>query len=865
VARPILEREQELAALVAAAKAAADGAGSVALVFGEAGIGKSSLVEALRTRLPAGTRLLVGYCDDLATKRTFGPLRDLVGEVGTELARALGEGGDRDRVLAALYAELNRGGRPTVLAVEDVHWADEATGDALRYLVRRIADLPAVVLLTYRDDELADDHPLRQLLGLAAGAPRLHRLPLRRLSEDAVRRWSAERAVDAGHVYAITAGNPFFVAEVLADGDGERVPPTVVDAVLARVRRLDAASRRALAQLAVVPSALDRGLVDALVPGGVGSLAAAERHGLVAVSPERVAFRHELTRRAIVDGLPRARRMALNQRVLAVLADRPGVELSRLVHHAAEAGDLAAIARYGPSAAREAARGGAHREAVGHYRLVVAQPERFPPPERAELLERYAVECYHVGQSQQAVDAQREAVALRRALGDPRRLGAALRWLSRMHWWNGEPAGAEAAADAAIEVLEPTGDTRLLALALSNRSQLYMLAHRGAESIAVGERAATLARQVDDPAILTHALTNIGLSYWSGGDPRARPTMEEALRVALAAGETEHALRAYIGIASELLDRFQLADAGRYLAAGLDLAEETEHLGFHTFLTLERARLTLARAAWEDAVGEVAFGLTAAQSPIRWAALVVLGRVRVRLGRPGAEDALTEAGRLAALMREPQRTGPVAAALAEAAWLRDDPAAVRAAVEPVFDEAHRLGAEALAAELGWWLAAAGRPVEPVGGDHPYALLAAGRWREASGRWRAAGCPYEQALAMAQSPESDDLLTALAMADSLGAEPLARLVRRRLRSQGMTHLPRGPVGTTRGNPAGLTSRQLEVCRLLGQGLTNAEIAERLVLSVRTVDSHVAAVFDKLGVRTRRQAAARAAELGITGVG
>jgi predicted ATPase len=126
----ILEREAELAVLADAAAAAGRGSGSVVLVFGEAGIGKSSLVEAVRAQLPAEGRMLVGYCDDLVTPRTLGPFRDLVGSVGTELSRALADGGDRDRLLAGLVAELNWRDRPTILVVEDVHWADDATLDA---------------------------------------------------------------------------------------------------------------------------------------------------------------------------------------------------------------------------------------------------------------------------------------------------------------------------------------------------------------------------------------------------------------------------------------------------------------------------------------------------------------------------------------------------------------------------------------------------------------------------------------------------------------------------------------------------------------------------------------------------------------
>src|SRR5918998_3866327 len=116
--RLILERERELAELGAAAREAKGGDGSIVLVMGEPGIGKSSLVDAVRGVLPAEGRLLVGYCDDLATPRVLGPLRDLIGSVGRRLTGAL-ERGDRGEVVEALRSELGWAKHPTVLAIED--------------------------------------------------------------------------------------------------------------------------------------------------------------------------------------------------------------------------------------------------------------------------------------------------------------------------------------------------------------------------------------------------------------------------------------------------------------------------------------------------------------------------------------------------------------------------------------------------------------------------------------------------------------------------------------------------------------------------------------------------------------------------
>ena len=262
---------------------------------------------------------------------------------------------------------------------------------------------------------------------------------------------------------------------------------------------LDEVSRDALEQLAVIPTVVERWLVDAVVPGGLASLAAAERRGVLTVNHNRIAFRHELARRAVADSMPAVRRMTCNQAVLAALLDRPGeVDLSRIVHHAAEAGDAAVVMRYGPEAAAEAVAVESHREAAAHYLRVLEHRAAFPLAEQADLLERYAVECQTVGLTDLAIPAQAEAVELRRALGEPQALGLALRWLSRMYWWAAAHPQAETCAMEAIAVLAAAGNQQAHAMALSNLSQLHAVAGRCAEGIAVGQAAVAMARNIDD-------------------------------------------------------------------------------------------------------------------------------------------------------------------------------------------------------------------------------------------------------------------------------------------------------------------------------------------------------------------------------
>lgn len=841
-----LEREDELAALAEAAGAAVAGTGSVVLVCGEAGIGKSSLIGVAGAALPPRCRFLVGYCDDLATPRVLGPLRDLIGRVGPVLAEALRRG-DQSLVMEAVGDELSS--RPTCLVIEDVHWADEATLDVLRYLVRRVPSMPLVLVLTYRDDELGSDQPLRQLLGLVSRTGRMRRLRLARLTPAAVRRMSADTGVNADQAFGVTSGNPYFVVEVLAAGDAEAVPLTIADAVQARMARLDPDVRSDVEQLAVVTSAVTTSLVDALIVGGGSVLAPAEQVGLLTVLPQRVTFRHELTRRAVVDAMPASRRISANRRVLAALRTSAHADVSRIVHHAVQAGDDSAVLTYGRLAAEEALAAGAHRQSAAHLGLVLNRPHEFDRGTEARLWHSYGVELYTIDAPwEQARSALERAVALRRD-GDPRLLADTLRWLSRICWWAGDAQSAAAAGDEAVGILSSCGGDEL-AMALSNQAQLHALAGRQAQAIVAAQRAIQIGGHL--PITKSHALNNLGLALSLTDYPQAERLYRESLELALDADDPEHACRSYVNLIWSGLEHLDLAAARRWLAAGLELADRRECVTFARYLKLELGMLKLATGDWDEIAETAAFALDGTP-PFRCSALTLIGRLRARRGEEGAIGQLRESWRLAQSIGECQRIGPAAAALAEATDLSGEPGLAHAELATAYGVAREFGTEAVLAEIGFWLIRAGGVPEPSASGHPYAELARGNWRRAAEVWDAAGFPYEAAFARTSSESPDDLLAALSALDALGAEPLATRVRAQLRRLGVSRIPRGRRDSTRVNPAGLTERQLQVCRLLSEGMTNAEIAAQLVLSVRTVDSHLAAILAKFGVRTRREAA------------
>jgi DNA-binding CsgD family transcriptional regulator/tetratricopeptide (TPR) repeat protein len=838
--------------------------GRVVLVAGEAGIGKSALVRRFTERHSGDARFLVGACDPLLTPRALGPLHDLGRQTGGRLADLLAAGSPREQLFAALLDELDHGSRAQVVVVEDAHWADEATLDLLVFLGRRVERTRALLIVTYRDDELGVDHPLRAVVGrLPPEAVR--RLRLEPLSEAAVAELARRAGRPAAGLRALTGGNPLLVTEVLAAADAG-VPMTVRDLVLARFGGLPADAQEVVRLAAVVPTRTELWLLEQALGPSPAAVEVGVSAGLLVVGSEAVWFRHELLRQAVEGSLSALARRELNRRVLDVLAGAPErqVDLARLVHHAREAGDVEAVLRYGPEAARQAAEVAAHREAVGHHRAVLAHAERIPAPERAELLEGYSVEAYLSGLSGEAVSARQAAVDLREAAGDPEQLGETLRWLSRLHWWDGNRPEAEAAGARAIAVLEPLPPGHQLAMAYSNQAQLDMLANRTEAAMGWARRAIELARRLGDQETLTHALTNIGSSRLMNGDLGGRDELEEAFDVAVAAGLEDHAARALGNLASISAEIRDDRHSRQDLDRALDFLQAHELSGYVQHALGHRARVRLDHGDWAGAEQDARAALAeqVKGGPRVVDALVPLGLLQARRGDPEAAATIQEATEHASTTGELQWTAAVAAARAEYAWLHGDDRRAAEEAAAVLEAAVRARHRWFAGELAFWMRLAGAPVRMAAVmAEPHRLLLADDWRAAANAWRELGFPYQQALTLACGDQDEALLEALALLDGLGARQTAQRVRRQLRRRGTLHVPRGPIRATAANPAGLTARQVEVLELLAEGLTNAEIAARLSLSAKTVGHHVSALLAKLGVGSRHQAAVAARRLGV----
>ncbi|HSZ09753.1 MAG TPA: AAA family ATPase [Steroidobacteraceae bacterium] len=850
----LLERTQCLAELTDWLRRAIEGAGCIALLGAEAGIGKTALLQEF-VRAPLGARVLWGGCDALFAPRPLGPLYDIARQTQGELLAAINSAANREALFAAALNELER--TQTLVVFEDMHWADEATLDLLKYLGRRIQRARAMLVVSYRDDEVGPRHPLRFVIGDLPRA-RTHRMSLLPLSEPAVAQLARQAGQPSAGLHRITGGNPFFVTEALA-AVADTVPVSVRDAVLARAMRLTPDARKIAELACVVPGKTESWLLEQAVLADEAAIEGCMSIGMVRSDDGALSFRHELARRAFEDSLSQSCRQLLHAKVFAALAARPQTSAARLAHHAAGARNAAAVLQFTPLAAMQAASVGSHREAASLYQVALLYAQEIAPDERASLYERLSYECYLTGQHERAIEARREALEIWRASGSRMREGDALQWLSRQSWFFGRRADANRYGAEAIMTLESLPPSPELARAYSNRAQLDMESHELESAIGWAQRAIALAEPFGANEILCDALGALGITRLVAGDASGWADLERGLGIALEGALQEQVAGAYNDLSAMAVSWRQYDKASRWFSEGLAYCERHDLDAWRLYMLAYRARKSFEQGDWpaasEDAEAVLRHPLA---TPItRIPALRTLGHIRIRRGDPQAEAALEEAWALGGAVQELQRIGTLAAIRAEAAWLAGDREGVLKAVAPAYEMVCQRHDPRMKGELASWLWRVGAlEDQPTAIADPYAQEISGDWRAAALAWKGLGCPYEYACLLAWHGAETEQREAFEILERLGAAPAAQALRKRMRAEGVRAVPRGSRTSTRSNRLGLTRREAEILTLVSQGMRNSAIAKRLFVSTRTVDRHVSAILAKLGVQSRGEAVALA---------
>jgi ATP/maltotriose-dependent transcriptional regulator MalT len=866
----LIERDEPLESLLSAARRAAAGHGSTVIVGGEAGIGKTSVLGEFAQRLGGKYRMLWGGCEALFTPRPLGPLQDMAPMLDPRVTALLDETAVPERLFPMLLNSLQEATKTTVLVFEDVHWADHATLDLVKYLGRRVSLVRTLLVLTLRSDEIGVDHPLTQVLGDLPSAATT-RIALQPLSPEGVVMLAQQSGRSGSDLHRITSGNPFFVTELLAGNHTMpvQVPPSIRDAVWSRFSRLAKAEREMLEAICIVPWSVERWLLRALL--GAEADAAVDNciaRGMLQRDDQgAVRFRHELARQAVLDRLSPAAQQALHARVEAAMSEVPddqaNASLSRRVHHAAGADNGARVLELAPQAAAQAARLGAHQEAAAHLATALRYVAQAPPALAAQLHEDWAYEAgLALRIDDKVIEARQRAIALWREVGRLDKVGLNLRWLSRLHWYRGEAQKANDYADQAVRELESLPPGPELAMAYSTRSQLHMLHDRIDEAVDWGLRAIALAEQMGETETRVHALNNVGTALLLSGRSGGRERMEESLALALEHGFHEQAARAYTNFAEYAVIFKDFALAERILAEGIafdtrhDLDAWTHYLvGRQAQLRMEQSRLREA-----ETIARGVLRLDRLTLVMRLPALTVLGRVRVRLGEPDGPTLLQQALKEGLATGEPQNIAPVRLGLAEAAWLAEDFGACHeqltelAAMRVGNFDPWELG------ELATWCRRSGMKMPPSlaleRAAAPRAAELRGDPLAAAEEWSRLGLPYEAALALMQVAGAEAgtaVARAVRLFEEIEARPAALLARRMARRLGVSgQLPkarRGPYASARGHPLGLTRREVEILALIAQGMSNRDIARRLVRSLRTIEHHVSTLLGKLNAANR----------------
>jgi DNA-binding CsgD family transcriptional regulator len=859
----LVEREALLADLHRYAQEAQRREGRIVLVQGEAGGGKSALVERFQSELPDATWSW-GTCDGLTTPRPLAPLFDLAVELGGRLQTLTRGTAGRDELFRALLAQLADSDRLQVIVVEDVHWADDATFDLLRFLARRIRTAAVLMIVTYRDVAQTQAASLRLALGELATVRWSRRLQVAPLSAEAVQLLTAGTDLDAHALFELTGGNPFYVTEMIQAGT-HGVPLTARDAVLARAARLSEQGWTVLAVASLIGTRIEPALLGAATQCSPEVLDELIASALLVDDGTGLRFRHEIVRLAVDQQIPSHRRTVIHADILAALRSAGASDDSMMAFHAEGARDVAGIVHHAARAAHRAAQLGSHREATAQYERALRASAGAEPLTVAQLYSELAESAALNDDIELAAKSDVEALALWRRLGNQLKEGAILRHYSYQlqHLCCGEEAVA--AAVQAIDVLEPLGPTAELAGAISMLATQRMMRGEDDDALRLAQQARAVALAVGAIDVVADTFNTEGCAR-AGTDPLWVEYVRRALELALSSDLRPQAARAYSNLHGLLCTQYRYRESEQYYVDGIAYCEEHDLDTYANCMHVMQLEALLNQGNW-DGVIAIADKMLAEQTiaPMTQICLAIrVGKIQARRGEQTTWATLDRAISAAVDTAQPQYIVPVRLARAEAHWLEGRLDDARWEAESAAESLQGVIDPWAYGAVNSWLLRTGSN-RSMGGElpEPYRLAQLGRQTEAARTWEGLGCGYDAALVLFDSGDPSLLREALGLFDALGATAAGRVTRQFLRQLGERSIPAGPRRATRAHPLGLTPREHDVLDLIHAHRTNAEIAQELFISAKTVDHHVSAVLAKLAAPNRAAAASIAAELGLVG--
>lgn len=869
----LIEREDALATLAHLAHETASGQGAIALVRGEAGIGKTSLLHKFKSHHHTDFHFIWGGCDALTTPRALGPLHDMCTELGPTVQAILEDDASLTKLLPAVIKHLSNPPQPIIMVFEDVHWADNATLDLLKCLGRRIPLLNALLVISYRPDETGPRHPLTNLLGELPQA-NAHRIELHAISPTGTEKLASHMGRKISNLHAVTNGNPFYVTELLASDEWEQetLPASIQDAIGSRLNRLPIPEQKFLETISVIPHVIERKLVVHLYAndGEVMAENCVQRKLLKEDDNGNYRFRHELARLGTKERSSGLEQKNTHKRIVSALLD-PSYhpDIDQILYHACTAGLGDIVLQFAPKAARAASASGAHSEAASHLASALEYVADASPDLSATLYENWSYEAALITIDDRVIEARHSALAIWRKLGRTDKIGENLRWLSRLHWYHGHADKANYFADEAIKILESTDASAEQAMAYSLKSQFHMLNNRMEEAILWGQKALDIESQCNCTEVKIHALNNIGSAMVLRDDSSGLQCLNNSLELALQHDFHEHAARAYTNTADYAVGsrNFELAETTINDGIVFDSKHDLDSWTHYLIGLLAQLRMKQGRLEEAETISRGVLKLDKLTLLMKLPAVLVLARVQSRLGRTEAQDTLNASLSDALSTGETQYILPARLGLIEAAWLNNQSDTAIEQIEATLSSDIVLTGSWRDSELALWMnrykiklpesLATGLPL-------PYQFEIDGDHEKAADAWQSIGSPYPAALALMTSPDDDrktsHMESALHLLENMYAAGTIRKAASLADTIGISDsLPlrrRGPRTSSRKHPLGLTKKEQEILPLLIKGISNKEISDIFVRSERTIENHVASIFRKLNVHTRMEAMLRA---------